>query len=1271
MIKNAFGREDVLTYQVDLHTDVGRAYYGERDWLRDRHSVTIMVGQNRESHRVFFDHMEIERRNLRFGFQEESLAFEQRFGDMVLGLHMLMDHSGFARGSVLKGDKSYAADFRLMGAHYTCKVGISEELVGLKAGGALYYDLSSEDKWNAIPWLDRALEFCYSVKPVGKIGKDPLYETAFYFHDNATGNEWTVKDNPIGTGECVCSMEQKGKSKVFTMSMKSGKSAKADDRSALPEKERAVVSLFPEKFSLEFDGSFYQGKGAYAAKDAEGNPCAYAVSLVPGNPNIVGAYRLSDSHFVCVGKGRLMVDGAAYEKSRIIGNRLVWEGLSGHDFLAESGSILFSEDGERVVPEDGNALGGERCPYTEILREDGAKNQEPKGLAGELVCAQGPELTIYGLLNMDPVMEIEKEITDADGNKKKEYVTIDVVQDHSMSDFYALLKYCMPQKLFDTYIGGSIHLDPEIVGWLGEEEKQYFRSLSVPYLANALGMTSMDGAEKLNRIRASNEMNRSMAESSVYGAVSKKLYKKNWSKTFGIIELYLQDQKANSGSYAAVVDGMRDELIAELEEWKKGAAEEERKHYDEAIEDTKKLAEEGKREKYWAFVLYHYLITYYFPGLFELMIHGGTSQNIAMEIKKYSALLEILDESDTFNNEFVAMAGLFQLAAIMPSSVDHGQDMESYFSAAAAIIESFLKNYMDTVDEDIRKELEALFEAYGKDELRRELEPYFEAFSAAAESMAPGMDFASIAELFEKKAIEKIGKGASAVVRIVGFGIGAAAIGFCMTGKISWKDFDSAEKATIIAVGSELLGEAVLKGIRNGLEAHAYYLFSGSRLKAIGYFLKPFGDTYADAAVNYQSSFCKWMLSRGKYVKPTQMQALFDGALSAEDIPAVSRIFGRNLDEFLATRFSAALAIVGIVLSAIEVYKSAAPLERDMNIVFLSSGCLDLVATAAGWVGGLAASEMAVSACAWISGLAAGFGIALALAGLGILIYMLCTQEKPKTPMETFIDDYAKDRGFYNPYGFNIDDFAVADSAERSMGIGISVNDKFLCMKVDAGVGLSALDYSYRTVFFSAVDEKGRVMFMAADADVENAPVKALTAMKSGSGVSVAMEEKLADKELSQKWIAQVTTDDVEKDARWDEGRVVYGPFVLQNALYQDVYLSLDPQGCVCGGSLQTVWRIGIYGTKPYGLSYNDGRDLVFYKDQKDQRYAPAFRFSGSAPLDWSIEEGLAKGLSFSKATGIIAQVNQEKLEQASKELRVEAVNGYGSAETKVNIVIQ
>lgn len=1264
MKKNVFGMENVLTFEVSLNEDSKTAYLSDKNWMRNKHYLTICWGEQREEHRIFFDHFEMDPKCVRYGFQDNSIAFEQYIGNTRLGGHIVLSDKMYAKGAIIKGTKTYAADFKQIGAHYYCSVGITD-LVGRKIGDQLYYDLSSKQNWDNIDWLLDAFEFRYSLEPAGKIGDEYLYKTVFDFFDNATKLEWQICSNPGQMGDCSFTIGSDSTSNTFYMSLNRGVKVKADDRSHTSEKEKAFISLFPEKFSFQFDSSFFSGNGAMMVSDSSGKKYVYAVSLKPQNPAIVGIYRLDNGKELIINRGRMIIDGKPFNGSHVIGNCLIWKGLQNDSALGETGSLNFSKDGQQILPSNGLGFGGRRltpqeCSKKQLLLESDNSIQ-----------ADLNNLSILGLINMDPVQEVNKEITLEDGTKKTETVTMDVVQDASMQDFYQMLRYCMPKDLLNNYVGGNTDLNEELRGWLGEKEIAWFQTLAVPYVTNSLALSSSDANTKLNKKRAQSIMKSTMANSKIYSDISKKLYKRQWKNYFPTINDYLTDQVTNQQSYCKEIDEMKNELIQELQLDKTGMPSKDADKYDQAIADIQRLAEIAKAGKYWAFTLYDYLIKYYLPGIFALMISGNTSQNIAMEIKNYSALLEILDDSNTFNSEFVKMTQLFQLAAIMPSLIDYSDHKQSYFDVATELIKTMLANYSDIPDEDVKNHLKDLYDAYQKDELDEMLRPYFEAFSVIAENMAPGMDFSALADLFEQRCISKIAGYSSIVCRLVGFGIASGALVLGIMGDISWQDFTPLQRASVITVGTGLLTEAILKGIRNGLEANAYYMFSGSRLKALGYFLKPMGSVYEDAAVKYESSLAKWMLGRGTYVEPTALQILFDGALSSNDMPVLSKIFGRNLDEFLATRFAAAFAVVGIVLSACELSKSAEPLERDINIIFLSSSCMDLAGALATWTGGMASGEILTSACAWIAGLSTGFGIALALVGLAMLLYLLFNQKPQKTPLEIFCDTYAKPNKLYMEYGFSIEDFAIADSENRTTGIGISNNEHYLYMTDEHNVILQNNDYSYRTVFYSSVDENGQIMFFTIDAAQENATVLALTAEKVGENYQIKMCPKNEQNAKSQKWIPEFAIQNVKTDVCWNNNIVMSAPFTIKNVEYDNLYLIIGEKDELCLDAQHTPWKIGKYGTKPIGISYNGNNSIVFYKDVIGQNYTPSFIHAGSSPLTWSITPCLSDQLVFSVQNGTISQKDNVKLQDETECVSVEAKNQYGAATAAVQIQVK
>src|SRR4029077_8743435 len=61
------------------------------------------------------------------------------------------------------------------------------------------------------------------------------------------------------------------------------------------------------------------------------------------------------------------------------------------------------------------------------------------------------------------------------------------------------------------------------------------------------------------------------------------------------------------------------------------------------------------------------------------------------------------------------------------------------------------------------------------------------------------------------------------------------------------------------------------------------------------------------------------------------------------------KIFGRNLDDFLATRLAAVVNLVFLVYSILDAENAGDPLERSADSLMAAAAGLDLIAAAAGW----------------------------------------------------------------------------------------------------------------------------------------------------------------------------------------------------------------------------------------------------------------------------------------------------------------------------------
>ena len=163
-------------------------------------------------------------------------------------------------------------------------------------------------------------------------------------------------------------------------------------------------------------------------------------------------------------------------------------------------------------------------------------------------------------------------------------------------------------------------------------------------------------------------------------------------------------------------------------------------------------------------------------------------------------------------------------------------------------------------------------------------------------------------------------------------------------------------------------------------------------------------------------------------------------ATAERSISKMEFAFGRNLDEFLATRVAAIFAVVNIVLSAIQLAKSDTPLEKAMNALFLASGVLELISAVGGWTLSLVAVESEAT-LATVFGLAAALGVAAAIAGCIILIVMIATHKDPPTPLENFVSHQAADAGYRMKEGVDIDYFQVTKVNGEADTIGIAISE--------------------------------------------------------------------------------------------------------------------------------------------------------------------------------------------------------------------------------------
>ena len=150
----------------------------------------------------------------------------------------------------------------------------------------------------------------------------------------------------------------------------------------------------------------------------------------------------------------------------------------------------------------------------------------------------------------------------------------------------------------------------------------------------------------------------------------------------------------------------------------------------------------------------------------------------------------------------------------------------------------------------------------------------------------------------------------------------------------------------------------------------------------------------------------KWLVKEGA-VKYSKGYVLLESGSELQDT-CLTKVLGRYVDEFMATRFAAALA-VNIVLSAMALASDHATMEEAQDGLFLGSAVMELVSASAGWAGGaIVADTTAATVLSTIAWLASALDIVAALASIIIMLLIQFIHKDPPTPLEKFTENDTK-----------------------------------------------------------------------------------------------------------------------------------------------------------------------------------------------------------------------------------------------------------------------
>ncbi|NJK31088.1 MAG: hypothetical protein HC927_01000 [Deltaproteobacteria bacterium] len=951
--------------------------------------------------------------------------------------------------------------------------------------------------------------------------------------------------------------------------------------------------------------------------------------------------------------GKLAVAEAGHEPSHGRGGRLQWTGLEtaacSATGLTRDGFLEFSGDGQHVVG-GSSPVFGRRVTVEEAaqLLRDGqvealagltarvydAVEVEMRVQAGSpTTAAAETELSVYTLMNMSQYAK------DQNGN------WYDAVQQAAMGDFYEILQYYMDPSLRSEFLSPNPPvLDPKVksiaetLGADGEKPRDWYQELSIPYLTNALSTFSDPYAATLNANRAQKILTQRTAIASVYEAQIPLLYSLEWENIGGInadMPKFLADQRANKTKYNPLID-------EDAERWKQQVREsivDVDGNIDGLIEIIDTLSAKAKEGYFWAYKFFRVATL---PSALQQLRMISLSPSTGLDGSAFSrriqtncAVLNILDPSGTFVREYTSVIQLFQVANILPELIDYAGDLSEYDFILESILQAFVAEYIDSTDPEFQQRAEEVQKLLEDDQIST----FLDLFRGLAASIPGVVTWDRLMTKFVAKAHswqKVLGGVGVATIKLLALAVSAAALAGFVYGVLKWSELDAQQKTATVSSGFRFLVQTANAVLKKG--AALQTLHSAKELSFASAFKTLGKSNLDDLAARASKASARWILENGEVVSQVaakEASALLGGA-AKRDLTVMQRVFGRNLNEFTATRLGALFAIVGVVLASISIANSHGTLDTVGNVLFLAASCIDLLATAGAWalsavgiieIGGLAVSTI----------LAAVNTITAALAIAGVVIMLVILFRPRPTSVQRFAENQAAKAGLYMPDKAGIDSFEVYLVEGQPQRVGPSLlfggSKSVATFAIDGSISLGPQRNGSESVLVLDTDWRGYARFGSILQDGDSQQLLYLTLDEDGV-VKVAPQIANADATDRQRWVAEI-----EGHVVWQDGHVESADFRFYNAYEFEssgtkVWLTANGQAVV-GGAKASLWTVKMETMCVSGL---EAKDISLYTYDYDRVFPSYLAQWGSAPRTWSVSPALPAFMTFDPTSGRISQ---------------------------------
>ncbi|KAA2240902.1 hypothetical protein F0L74_20335 [Chitinophaga agrisoli] len=1261
------------------------------------------------NHQLFIDQLPIPRNAWRFDDHEDTLTWNGAHGGGKLHFY----NNGLGAHGVI-GDQldpcSVNASAR---AQFNCAValnaGVAYQTSGNQVTGLLWDTNAPE--WKAASWVQNRLLLTYTVTQGGPFAPPSF---TFEFEDLQSGDiPW---DPSLTDFAASLQLGSYNDQMVWDLTFK----ATADPFPDSGNPTTGPDTVYPYWLSAREDAYAATINGAMEIDDTAPNGTLVGLQGVRNAAMATGYYRLADTHAPFgVFDGRLVINGQPVPGSGMRGSVLTWEGLAPalqqRTGLAESGSLWFEKNGNTATPDNGPRMAARLDPVTAAqaiaAHSDLHTNlHEQTQLLHKVLNDSG--LTIDGLFLMKPFVMM----TDEKGQKG----WTDIIQSKVRDGLSTIMNSCIPDDLYDLLFQGQ--QKPTLSGELAivaaspvkdvKDPQAWYASLATAVLTHGLSSGSSDQAKYMNGPRAAEWLKTQVANSPVYYAHGQLLFHYEWKQKFAAITDYLDDQLSNAAALAPQIDQQVQLSIADINA---NVAQDDTTPDLKAklIAEVQAVGQYAKDNKlYWAFRYYTYNTA---PGILAniaLQMGANTGSADATTLgtlfQTNQAVLTALDPSGYFARQYNNTVNIFLATNILPGMFGF-ENGGTDFDIIKQYLQQFVDQNVNNEDQQIAaaaKSIQGIINSENADAI---LHDSIDALRSFSEAVTEAMNLPYVVAKFVARfKIENPNFSSAAEVfgGVLVAGIAGLSI-FNLIGQYKqWDKLSDGEKGQLVTNTIQLGVQVLAAIVKRGIRAYAIFNVEGmSKLQRfaalnkilisgeaqeLDWGLMKIGNTTARWLADTEGSLGR-LATDGAAGETAVL--INNAATDAEETSFAAKVFGKNLDEFVATRLGTILVLAGIGFSIYMMTTGETGVALASDIINVVGGALALFNTFGEWaiLGGYVAEEGAMATLITCAG---PLAILAALAGIGLMLYQLF--KKQPDPVEDFVNNYVKPAGFYVGRQAGAMDYAVAHQnpdKDNLMMIGFTLTssyyNKVIGIQNDGRFSYGANTSLPDTVWQASTDAQGmsRILTIIQPAGV-TAPKVVFLSLMSDQTVSFqplmpAKKQatgKLGDPVtvLTQTWLSgcfgatnysnkQLASLLLQLQPVLPDDKGNYAPSQAKD------FLMATDSGLAIGNvdDNHIFFTLEMAGMAPNYLRMTDLHFILNSAPSAQQQYGPVFGILPSTPLSFSITNtALPPFLTFSIQTGSFTPNGQKATQATQLDETITVKNILGSASAAFKITV-